>query len=69
MAVAAAKRLEVFAVDVDMVQVCWSDLPSGAHAAHWDGIDERGRKLASGVYHIRAEAGSEKSSQSIVLMK
>jgi flagellar hook assembly protein FlgD len=44
-------------------------MPSGTHATHWDGIDERGRKLASGVYLIRAEAGSERSSQSIVLMK
>jgi predicted phosphodiesterase len=28
----AARRLEIFAVDIDMVQVCWSDLPAGAHS-------------------------------------
>lgn len=28
----AAPRLEIFAVDVDMVQVCWSDLAEGAHS-------------------------------------
>jgi predicted phosphodiesterase len=27
----AARRLEIFAVDVDLVQVCWSDLPLGTH--------------------------------------
>ena len=27
----AARRLEIFAVDVDLVQVCWSDLPRGMH--------------------------------------
>src|SRR6185436_7203893 len=36
-AAAAAKRLEVFAVDVDMVQVCWSDLSPGAHSLEVDG--------------------------------
>lgn len=34
---AVAKRLEVFAVDIDMVQVCWSELPSGAHALSLNG--------------------------------
>jgi 3',5'-cyclic AMP phosphodiesterase CpdA len=37
----AATRLEVFAVDVDMVQVCWSDLPRGAHALEIDGTRRR----------------------------
>ena len=35
--VRAARRLEVFAVDVDSVQVCWSDLPAGSHVLEVDG--------------------------------
>ncbi len=37
-AAARARRLEVFAVDVDSVQVCWSDLPAGSHVLEVGGV-------------------------------
>ena len=34
-----------------------TDLPAGAHAATWDGRDERGVRAGAGVYRLRLEAG------------
>ena len=34
-------------------------LPAGRHAAAWDGRDDKGREVASGVYLCRLQAGSE----------
>ena len=38
---AGVRRLEVFAVDVDMVQVCWSDLAPGSHEVSVSGAPVR----------------------------
>lgn len=43
--------------------------PAGFHAVQWDGLDERGRTVGSGVYVYRIEAGSEKAVGKMVLLK
>jgi flagellar hook assembly protein FlgD len=34
--------------------------PAGRHRITWDGRDDRGRPVASGVYWLRLEAGGER---------
>jgi len=42
---------------------------AGIHQAVWNGRDERGRGVASGVYFYRLDAGGESSTRRMVLMK
>jgi len=44
-------------------------LPAGEHFVPWDGTDERGMRVASGVYFVRLEAGSDRASRKVVLLK
>ncbi len=43
--------------------------PAGTHSAVWDGRDNRGRQLASGVYVYGLEAGEFKKSAKMLLPK
>ncbi|OPX25551.1 MAG: hypothetical protein B1H02_01205 [Candidatus Latescibacteria bacterium 4484_107] len=44
-------------------------LPEGSYIATWDGLDDRGRPAASGVYLIRMEAGDFVRTRKIVLIR
>ncbi|MCB1163777.1 hypothetical protein KDL67_13910 [bacterium] len=44
-------------------------LPAGTSTVDWDGRDDAGRRLASGVYLARAAAGAETASARVVLLK
>ena len=44
-------------------------LPAGDHALAWDGTDEAGRRLGSGVYFARLEAGGETRTSKLVMVK
>ncbi len=41
----------------------------GRHAVAWDGRDERGAAVASGVYFVRLSAGERSSAKKILLLK
>jgi hypothetical protein len=63
-------RLEVYDISgrrmaslVDGVQA------SGSHPVVWNGVDERGSSVASGVYFYRLTAGKETISKKMVLLK
>ena len=43
--------------------------PSGEHAVTWDGRDDTGAALSSGVYHVRVAADGQSGTQKIVLLK
>ena len=43
--------------------------PVGAHEATWDGTDEAGRALASGVYLVRVTAGDRAVTRRLVLLR
>nr|MBC8368068.1 ASPIC/UnbV domain-containing protein [bacterium] len=44
-------------------------LSAGEHSFRWDGRDDGGRVLASGVYLLRFEAGGRKYGRKLVLLK
>jgi hypothetical protein len=46
-----------------------ADLEAGRHPLVWDGVDQRGNAVASGIYLIRAESGGETSTQRAVLVR
>jgi len=39
------------------------------HTAEWDGGDEKDKKVASGVYFYRIEAGDFKSAKKLILLR
>lgn len=43
--------------------------PAGAHTRQWDGRDDRGAAVASGVYILRLEAGGTALTRKMVLLK
>lgn len=44
-------------------------MPAGEHRLAWDGTDGSGRRVASGVYFVRAEAGRQVGSRKVVLLR
>ena len=44
-------------------------LPAGEHFVPWDGRDERGNRVASGVYFVSAEAGADRALRKVVLLR
>jgi flagellar hook assembly protein FlgD len=44
-------------------------LPAGTHQAAWNGTDDAGRVVASGVYYCRLEAGATRTAMRMVLLK
>ena len=45
------------------------DRSAGVHHVPWDGCDDEGRRLASGVYFYRLEVGGEAFTRRMVLLK
>jgi len=43
--------------------------PAGEYSIQWDGRDERGLAVASGVYFLRLEAGKTVKSHKLMLMR
>ncbi|HPX67495.1 MAG TPA: choice-of-anchor J domain-containing protein [Candidatus Syntrophosphaera sp.] len=46
-----------------------SYLPSGHHTTVWNGLDDAGRQVSSGVYLCKLRAGGQRSCHKLVLMK
>jgi len=47
----------------------WGTEEAGEYTISWDGSDDRGRALSSGVYFARLEAGTEQRLAKIVLLR
>ncbi len=63
-------QLAVFGVDGRLVRVLTSGTePEGSFEATWDGRDQSGRPVASGVYFYRMKAGAFVQTKKMVLLK
>jgi hypothetical protein len=63
-------NLTVYAVDGRRIKTLLSEPKrAGLHDVIWDGTDESGRKVASGSYFYRIEAGPYRQIQKMVLLK
>jgi hypothetical protein len=52
---------------VRILENSWRD--AGRHEAVWDGNDSGGRAVASGQYYLRLEAGSERRTRTITVVR
>jgi hypothetical protein len=71
-ALAAPSHVSVSVYDVlgrRIALVADENYPSGTPAVIWDGRDEIGRQVASGVYFVRAETESHSSTRRIVVVR
>jgi hypothetical protein len=67
---ATTVELAVYAVDGNLVRRLVSrSLPAGYHEATWDGRDERGQLVSSGIYLYRFNAGRETITGKMTLAK
>jgi hypothetical protein len=46
-----------------------TEVPAGYHTARWDGRDEKGGQVASGVYLVRFEAGGHQQMKRAVIVR
>jgi hypothetical protein len=44
-------------------------MPAGSHTLNWDGRDEKGLDLSSGVYFYRLQAGEQAETKRLILLK
>jgi hypothetical protein len=67
---AGSLSVEILTVDGRLVKQLHSGyLDSGSHEFTWDGQDERGQSVASGIYLARSFGSGGGSSQRLVLLK
>jgi flagellar hook assembly protein FlgD len=45
------------------------EMPGGSHAVEWNGRDERGSAVSSGVYFYVLDVGKERRTRKMVLLK
>jgi len=58
-------RLSVFSVEGKLITTLFAgQLPAGRHEVQWDGRNDDGHRMASGMYFYRLETGSERRMES-----
>ncbi len=65
-------RLEIFDVAGRLVRTLvdpGQTVAPGPHRAYWDGIDDRGARVASGVYFYRLKTGTYTKTRKMVLLR
>ncbi len=64
-----ATRLDVYNIEGRLVRTLVADSRmSGAYRVDWDGLDQNGRLLPSGVYVLRLDVGEQAASRRILLI-
>jgi hypothetical protein len=46
-----------------------ADLPRGRHSFVWDGTDDSGQPMGSGVYYLFAESGGDRRPEKVTLLR
>lgn len=65
-----AVKLAVYGLDGRLVRTLLDEVrPAGMHAAVWDGRDDGGRTVATGLYLYRLQAGEYRQVRKMTLMK
>jgi len=67
-----SSRVEVLVCDLRgraVRRLVSADVPSGLHTTRWDGTDDAGRPLPSGVYLVRLQAAGQTAVQKVVLVR
>ena len=63
-------RLVIYSVAGRRIRVLHDHvLPAGTHTLHWDGTDQDGRSVASGVYFYRLESPAQTRTRKLVLLR
>ena len=66
----ADTRLEVYDVTGRLVTTLVDGVEeAGVHAVSWQGTDDSGRKVASGVYFYRLTSGDQQAARKMVMMQ
>lgn len=66
----ARVEVRIFNILGQLVRVLLDqDLPAGSHQVTWDGIDGRGKSVATGVYFYRLETAGHAASKKMVVLK
>jgi hypothetical protein len=68
----AAQRVSIAVHDVMGRRVAGladREYAAGEHSVTWNGADNRGERIASGLYFITAETGSQTAVRKVVLLK
>jgi flagellar hook assembly protein FlgD len=70
LAAAGPVRLAVYDLHGTKVNTLFNgNLPAGRHEAVWDGRDDRGQAMASGVYFCKLVANNFSQTKKMVLLK
>ena len=63
-------ELTIYNIKGQKVKTLISDqLPAGKHSVVWDGVDESGKAVASGVYFYKMKVGNYDSTKKMILLK
>ncbi|MAE69256.1 MAG: hypothetical protein CME06_02175 [Gemmatimonadetes bacterium] len=68
--VATRHRIAVYGIRGDLVRVLVdASRPAGSHRIGWNGMNEKGAPVASGVYHLSLETSSRTLTRKLLLLK
>ena len=63
-------NLDIFNQKGQIVRTLLSEnMPAGEHRIHWNGTDDSGRNVSSGLYFYRMKSGKYSSTRKMILMK
>lgn len=68
----AAQHVQLFVYDIAGKLVCRmvdGHVDKGSHSAYWDGNDENGQSVASGVYFLKLNVDEGMNTQKILMLK
>jgi len=67
---ASAVELSIYSIDGRLIRTLASDQePAGDHSVTWNGTDDVGREVPSGIYIYRLVAGEHSETRSLVLIR